>query len=102
MAIAEFGLWSEALSEAEFRSLRFDASPAVTRPRSLVHHMPLRVPNEIGLRGRHPTFTGTTITAHPTMITPYKKRVLRKAPVAAASAVGHYYRNHLMARRRMA
>lgn len=99
--LAEAAIWSAALTAPEVASLAKGYAPSMVRPGSLAFYLPM-VRGLVGdvVGGLQMTNTSVTVAAHPRVIYPRRKQVVVASAAAPASAVGHYYRNHLMARRR--
>lgn len=85
--IAEVGLWSAALTDAEVATLGKGVSPLLVRPQSLVAYWPLigRASPEIDIRGGFNMTLGGTPTAadHPRIYYP-TPRIMYSLPAAAA------------------
>jgi hypothetical protein len=89
--VAEVGIWNAALTAEEVASLARGVSPALIRPASLIHHLPLLRGNQ-DVRGTAWTTAGTlTASAHPRI---YAPQALFTRPVITPAIVsnGSYYR----------
>lgn len=65
--MAEFGIWTAALTDAEAASLAKGSSPARVRPQSLIRSIRM-VRSQQDLKGSSNTLTGTTVGIHPRVI----------------------------------
>lgn len=97
--IAECGVWSAALSDAEVASLAAGVSPLLVRPGSLVAYWRLidDQATEIDLLGAGAlTATGTAAkTSHPRVFYPARRRFRYGVTAAATAFAQYWYRQHV-------
>lgn len=98
--LADVATWDSSVSDADMAAMAKGFSSRFYRPLFSWDLIGRNSP-ETPYRGSiELTVTGAANAAHPRIIYPRRKQVAFAPAAAAASAVGHYYRNHLMARRR--
>lgn len=98
--LADVAAWSASVSDADIAAMAKGFSSKFFRPLFAWDLIGRNSPETPYRGGIELTVTGAMNASHPRMIYPRRRQAFSVAAAAPASAVGHYYRTHLMARRR--
>ena len=98
--IADLGTWNTSVDDASIAAMAKGYTGMFFSPTFFWDFVGKNSPETARRGGLDLTLTGTAAASHPRIIYPRRKQVVVASAAAPASAKGHYYRNHLMARRR--